>query len=62
MASERAARSWAASARDLYLVAMAVFVVNIAIGILNGADAVDFDHNQWEAWKNPDPDAEALAV
>lgn len=46
MASERAARSWAAGARDLYLVAMAVFVVNIAIGILNGADAVDFDHNQ----------------
>ena len=32
--------------RDLYLVAMAVFVVNIIIGILNGADAVEFDRNQ----------------
>ncbi len=36
---------WARSARDLYLVAMAVFVVTIAIGILNGADLVDFDRN-----------------
>jgi hypothetical protein len=42
----RGASTWAKSARDLYLVAMAVFVVNIAIGILNGADAVEFDHNQ----------------
>jgi hypothetical protein len=25
---------------------MAVFVVNIVIGILNGADAVEFDRNQ----------------
>jgi hypothetical protein len=32
--------TWARDARDLYLVAMAVFVVNIVIGILNGADAV----------------------
>lgn len=38
--------SWAVSARDLFLVAMAIFVVNIAIGILNGADAVEFDNNQ----------------
>jgi hypothetical protein len=30
----------------LYLVAMAMFVVTIAIGILNGADVVEFDHNQ----------------
>ena len=37
---------WVATARDLYLVAMAVFVVNITIGILNGADAVEFDRNQ----------------
>lgn len=37
---------WIRSARDLYLVAMAVFVVNIVIGILNGADAVAFDRNQ----------------
>ena len=37
---------WVSTARDLYLVAMAVFVVNITIGILNGADAVEFDQNQ----------------
>lgn len=37
---------WVHAARDLYLVAMAVFVVNIVIGILNGADVVEFDHNQ----------------
>jgi len=46
MLSTRGAPSWAATARDLYLVAMAVFVVNIVIGILNGADVVDFDRNQ----------------
>jgi hypothetical protein len=40
------ARGWATDARNLYLVAMAVFVVNILIGILNGADAVEFDRNQ----------------
>ncbi|MGH2418747.1 MAG: hypothetical protein ACRDFY_10475, partial [Candidatus Limnocylindria bacterium] len=38
--------SWASSARDLYLVAMAVFLVTILIGILNGADVVEFDRNQ----------------
>ena len=38
--------AWVSTARDLYLVAMAVFVVNIMIGILNGADAVEFDQNQ----------------
>lgn len=37
---------WVRSARDLYLVAIALFVVNIVIGILNGADAVEFDRNQ----------------
>ena len=37
---------WVRAARDLYLVAIAVFVVNIVIGILNGADAVEFDRNQ----------------
>ena len=37
--------SWARTARDLYGVAMAVFVVTIAIGILNGADVVEFDRN-----------------
>ena len=46
MTALRGAPSWAVAARDLVLVAMAVFVVNIAIGILNGADAVDFDRNQ----------------
>jgi hypothetical protein len=40
------APSWAVAARDLFLVAMGVFVLNIAIGILNGADAVTFDRNQ----------------
>ncbi len=38
--------AWARQARNLFLVAMAIFVVNIVIGILNGADAVEFDHNQ----------------
>ena len=37
---------WIRAARVLYLVAIAVFVVNIVIGILNGADAVEFDRNQ----------------
>ena len=42
----RGAPAWVAAARDLYLVAMAVFVANILIGILNGADVVEFDPNQ----------------
>ena len=46
MSAFRAAPSWAVAARDLFLVAMAVFVLNIGIGILNGADAVEFDRNQ----------------
>lgn len=46
MTALRAAPSWAVAARDLILVAMAVFVVNIGIGILNGSDAVTFDRNQ----------------
>lgn len=46
MDSGRTAPAWVATARDLYLVAMAVFVVNIVIGILNGADVVEFDPNQ----------------
>jgi len=37
--------SWAASARGLYLVAMAVFVVTVSIGIANGLDAIEFDRN-----------------
>ena len=43
--TERTGAPWATSARDLYLVAMAVFLVTILIGILNGADAVEFDRN-----------------
>src|SRR5215213_752442 len=46
MSSERAAPSWVMTARDLYLVAMGLFVVNIVIGILNGADVVEFNRNQ----------------
>jgi hypothetical protein len=32
--------------RGLFLVAMAVFVVTIAIGILNGLDVIEFNHDQ----------------
>jgi hypothetical protein len=46
MASSAAGSSWVAPARNLYLVAMGVFVVTIGIGILNGLDAVEFDRNQ----------------
>ncbi|MGK2849579.1 MAG: hypothetical protein ACSLFN_01495 [Candidatus Limnocylindrales bacterium] len=46
MSVARAGAQWVVAARDLYLVAMALFVVNIVIGILNGADAVEFDRNQ----------------
>jgi hypothetical protein len=46
MVGGRGVPAWVTTARDLYLVAMAVFVVNIVIGILNGADVVDFDRNQ----------------
>ena len=46
MTADRSATPWATVARDLYLVAMALFVVGIVIGILNGADAVEFDRNQ----------------
>jgi hypothetical protein len=38
--------AWASSARMLFLASMAIFVVTIAIGILNGADVVEFDRNQ----------------
>jgi hypothetical protein len=46
MSGDRGVPSWVVTARDLYLVAMAVFVLNIVIGILNGADVVEFDRNQ----------------
>ncbi|HSK92930.1 MAG TPA: hypothetical protein VLA76_02590 [Candidatus Angelobacter sp.] len=45
MTTARADSGWATTARDLVLVAMAVFLVTIVIGILNGADVVDFDRN-----------------
>ncbi|MEO5987018.1 MAG: hypothetical protein ABIW50_00475 [Candidatus Limnocylindria bacterium] len=47
MSSEHSAPAtpWASTARDLYLVAMVVFLVTIGIGIVNGADAVEFDRN-----------------
>jgi hypothetical protein len=44
--SAPSAPDWIRAARLLYLVAIATFVINIVIGILNGADAVTFDHNQ----------------
>jgi hypothetical protein len=37
---------WAGTSRNLYLVAMAIFLVTIAIGILNGLNVVEFDRNQ----------------
>ena len=46
MTTMRGDSTWARTARSLYLVAMAIFVVTIAIGILNGLDVVEFDHNQ----------------
>ena len=46
MITERTDTRWATSARDLYLVAMAVFLVTIVIGILNGADAVEFNRDE----------------
>ena len=46
MTADRSATPWATTARDLYLVAMAVFLVTIVIGILNGADAVEFNRDQ----------------
>jgi putative effector of murein hydrolase LrgA (UPF0299 family) len=45
-ASAPSAPDWIRAARILYLVAIGLFVVNIAIGILNGADAIEFDRNQ----------------
>ena len=46
MAASSGASNWARTARTLYLVAMAIFLVTIAIGILNGLDVVEFDRNQ----------------
>ena len=41
-----AADSWKSVIRNLWFVAMAVFLVTIAIGILNGLDVYTFDRNQ----------------
>jgi hypothetical protein len=38
--------TWAAPARMLFLASMAIFVVTIVIGILNGADVIEFNRNQ----------------
>ena len=46
MTAEGGAPSWAVTARSLYLVAMAIFLVTIGIGILNGLNVVEFDRNQ----------------
>ena len=46
MAAARGGSSWAPIARSLFLVAMAIFLVTIVIGILNGLNVVDFDGNQ----------------
>jgi hypothetical protein len=37
---------WARQVRALFFVAMAVFLVTIGIGVLNGLDLVEFDHDQ----------------
>ncbi|MDO8485561.1 MAG: hypothetical protein Q7S35_11545 [Candidatus Limnocylindrales bacterium] len=41
MSAGRQGESWAATARDLYLVAMAVLLVTVGIGIVNGLDLID---------------------
>ena len=37
--------SWATTSRGLFLVALAVFVVTVGIGILNGLDAVELSRD-----------------
>ena len=46
MSFERVSAGWAPVVRGLFLVAMALFVVTVAIGIVNGLDLYEFDHNQ----------------
>lgn len=46
MASMTGASGWAAQVRRLFFVAMAVFLVTIVIGILNGLDVVEFNRDQ----------------
>jgi len=45
MSGVRSAASWASTSRGLYLVALAVFLLTVGIGILNGLDAVDFSRD-----------------
>ncbi len=44
--SQRVSAGWAPLARGLFLVAMALFVVTVAIGIVNGLDLYEFNHDQ----------------
>lgn len=46
MLSSMPAPDWTRSVRSLFLVAMAVFVVTVGIGILNGLDLVTFNRDQ----------------
>jgi hypothetical protein len=46
MSASAAGLEWPRLVRGLYLVAMAIFLVTIAIGILNGLDLVTFNHDQ----------------
>ncbi len=41
-----APQGWAPLVRGLFLVAMALFVVTVAIGIVNGLDLYEFNHDQ----------------
>ena len=45
MSSMAARAPWASTARGLYLVALAVFLVTVGIGILNGLDAVELSRD-----------------
>ncbi len=44
--SQRVSAGWAPLVRGLFLVAMALFVITVVIGIVNGLDLYEFDHNQ----------------
>src|SRR4051794_26670836 len=46
MGAARGDWEWAVTARSLYLVSMAIFLVTISIGIPNGLDIITFDRNQ----------------
>lgn len=46
MALSGAAGAWGRQVRALFYVAMAVFLVTIGIGLLNGLDLVEFNHDQ----------------